>query len=119
MLHGAATRMDPGLGEDQEAAPGTAPGCQVICGGVDTPAVPHPNMPPRCHSMGEPFYPSLNTTSKLSSTVSVPAYSRSSHSSGGVAQASLNDDEYWEEDFQTPHTLYAMWLGERRVAKVN
>ena len=36
--------------------------------------------------------------------MSVLAYARSSHSAGGVAQASLNDDEDWEEDFQTPHT---------------
>ena len=36
--------------------------------------------------------------------MSVPAYARSSHSAGGVAQASLDDDEDWEEDFQTPHT---------------
>ena len=41
---------------------------------------------------------------KLSSAVSIPAYARSSHSAGGVAQASLDDDEDWEEDFQTQHT---------------
>ena len=41
---------------------------------------------------------------KLSSDVSVPAYARSSHSAVGVAQASLDDDEDLEEDFQTPHT---------------
>ena len=35
--------------------------------------------------------------------MSVRAYARSSHSAGGVAQASLDDDEDWEEDFQTPH----------------
>ena len=51
-----------------------------------------------------PFSPSSNTTHKLSSAVSVPAYTRSSHSAGGVAQALLDDDEDWEEDFQTPHT---------------
>ena len=37
--------------------------------------------------------------------MSVLAYARSSHSAGGVAQASLDEDEDWEEDFQTPHTL--------------
>ena len=63
-----------------------------------------PNMLPRCHSVGEPFYPSSNTTPKLSLAVSIPAYARSSHSAGGVAQAMLDDDEDWEEDFQTPHT---------------
>ena len=78
-----------------------------------------PNMPPRCHSKGEPFSPSLNITPKLSSAVSIPAYARSSHSAGGVAQASLDDDEDWEEDFQTPHTPYVTSLGEKRVAKAN
>ena len=33
-----------------------------------------------------------------------PGYARSSHSAGGMAQASLDDDEDWEEAFQTPHT---------------
>ena len=41
---------------------------------------------------------------KLSSAVRIPAYARSSHSAGGVAQALLDDDEDWEVDFQTPHT---------------
>ena len=63
-----------------------------------------PNMPPRCHSMGEPFSPSSNTTPKLSSVMSVLAYAKSSHSERGVAWASLDDDEDWEEDFQTLHT---------------
>ena len=61
-------------------------------------------MPPRCHGMGKPFSPPLNTTPKLSSAVRVPAYARSSCSAGGMAQALLDDDEDWEEDFQTPHT---------------
>ena len=62
-----------------------------------------PNTPPRCRSMGEPFSPSLNTMPKLSLAVSILAYARSSRSAGGMAQASLDDDEDWEEDFQTPH----------------
>ena len=41
---------------------------------------------------------------KLSLAMSIPAYARSSRSAGGVAQALLDDDEDWEEDFQTPHT---------------
>ena len=44
-----------------------------------------PNTPPRCHC-GEPLSPSSNTTPKLSSAMSVPAYARSSclwlHGSG-------------------------------------
>ena len=63
-----------------------------------------PNTLPRRHSAGEPFSPSANTMPKLSLAVSIPAYARSSHSAGGVAQALLDDDEDWEEDFQTPHT---------------
>ena len=40
-----------------------------------------PNMLPRCHC-GKPLSPSSNTTPKLSSALSVPAYARSSHSAG-------------------------------------
>ena len=36
--------------------------------------------------------------------MSIPACAKSSCSAGGVAQALLDDDEDWEEDFQTPHT---------------
>ena len=64
-----------------------------------------PNTPPsRYHSAGELFSPGSDTTPKLSSAVSIPAYARSSCSAGGVAQALLDDDEDGEEDFQTPHT---------------
>ena len=64
-----------------------------------------PNTPPsRYPGVGELFYPSPDTTPKLSSAVSIPAHARSSCSGEGVAQALLNDDEDWEEDFQTPHT---------------
>ena len=79
---------------------------------------PPPNMPLRCHSMGEPFSPSSNTTPKLSSAVSIPAYAGSSCSAGGVAQTLLDDDEDWEED-SDPTPPYTLWLGERRVAKAN
>ena len=61
-------------------------------------------LPPRYHSAGELFSPSLNTMTKLSLAVSIPAYTRSSCSTLGVAQALLDDDEDWEEDFQIPHT---------------
>ena len=53
---------------------------------------------------GGTLFPKLEHHTKLSSAVSVLAYARSSHSAGGVAQASLDDDGDWEEDFQTPHT---------------
>ena len=51
---------------------------------------------------------------KLSSAVSILAYARSSRSAGGVSQALLDDDEDWEEDFQTPHTpVHHMVRGEK------
>ena len=40
---------------------------------------------------------------KLASAVNVPSHARSSHSGGGMAQASLNDEDAWDGDFQTPH----------------
>ena len=40
---------------------------------------------------------------KLASAVNVPSYAQSSHSGGGMAQASLDDEDTWEDDFQTPH----------------
>ena len=62
-----------------------------------------PNMPPRCHYR-EPLSPSSNTMPKLPSAVNIPAYAQSSHSTEGMAQASLDDDEVGEDYFQTPHT---------------
>ena len=41
---------------------------------------------------------------KLALAVNVPSHAWSSHSGGGMAQASLNDDGTWDDDFQTPHT---------------
>ena len=41
---------------------------------------------------------------KLPSAVNVLAYARSSHSGGGMARASLDDEDVWEDDFQTPHS---------------
>ena len=58
----------------------------------------------RYPGVGELFSPSPDTTPKLSSAVNVLVHARSSCSAEGVAQASLDDDEDWEEDFQTPHT---------------
>ena len=62
-----------------------------------------PNMPSRCHC-GEPLSQSSNTMPKLSSAVNVPAYAQSSCSVGGMAWASLDNDEVGEDDFKTPHT---------------
>ena len=63
-----------------------------------------PNMPPRCHC-GEPLSPGADTMPKLILAVNVPAYARSSRSSWGMARASLDDEDVWEDDFQTAHML--------------
>ena len=76
-----------------------------------------PNTPLRCHSAGEPFSPSSNTTPKLSLAVSIPAYARSSHSAGGVAQPCWMMMKTRRRTLR-PHTpLYTTWLGKRRAAK--
>ena len=41
---------------------------------------------------------------KVASEVNIPSYARSSHSSEGMARASLDENDALEEDFQTPHT---------------
>ena len=48
--------------------------------------------------------PDANTMPKLASVVNVPSHAWSSHSGGGMARAFLNDDDAWDDDFQTPHT---------------
>ena len=40
---------------------------------------------------------------KLASTVNIPSHALSSHSDGEMAQASLDDEDAWEDDLQTPH----------------
>ena len=70
-----------------------------------------PNTLPRCHCR-EPLSPSSNTTPKLSSAVNIPAYAQSSCSVGGMAWASLDNDEVGEDDFQTHIPQYAAWLDE-------
>ena len=41
---------------------------------------------------------------KLVSAVNIPSHAQSSHSSGGMAWASLDDEDAWDDDLQTPHT---------------
>ena len=50
-----------------------------------------PHMPLRCYCGA--------------SAVNVLSHAQSSHSSGEMAWASLDDDNAWDDDFQTPHTL--------------
>ena len=61
-----------------------------------------PNRPLRCHC-GAPLFPTADTMPKLASAVNILSYAQSSHSCGGMAQASLDDEDTWEDDFQTPH----------------
>ena len=62
-----------------------------------------PCMPSRCHC-GATLSPDANTMLKLALAINVPSHARSSHSSKGMAQASLDDEDTWDGDFQTPHT---------------
>ena len=62
-----------------------------------------PNMPPRCHC-GGPLSPGANTMPKLALVVNVPAYTHSNRSGRGMARASPDDEDTWEDDFQTTHT---------------
>ena len=41
---------------------------------------------------------------KVASAVNIPSHARSSHSDEGTARTSLNEDDTWEDDFQTSHT---------------
>ena len=41
---------------------------------------------------------------KLASAVNIPSHAWSSHSGGGMAWASLDDEDAWEDDCQTLHT---------------
>ena len=78
-----------------------------------------PNMPPRCHSMGVPFSPSLNTTPKLSSAMSILPYARSRCSVRGWPRPPWIMMKMGRRTSR-PHTPpYATWLGERRVARAN
>ena len=60
-------------------------------------------MPLRCYCRATAS-PDTNTMPKLASAVSVLTHVQSSHSGGGMARASLNDEDAWDDDFQTPHT---------------
>ena len=79
---------------------------------------PSPHMPLRCHHgvtlppctplrcyCGTVASHDVSTMPKVASAVNIPPYARSSHSSEGMAQASLNQDEALEDDFQTQHML--------------
>ena len=58
--------------------------------------------------------PDANTMPKLASAVNIPPHARSSHCGREMAQASLDEDDAWEDDFQTPHMLvhHMVWRGD-------
>ena len=68
------------------------------------------NMPPRCHCW-EPSLQGADTMPKLASVVNILSYARSSCSSRGIARASLDKEDAWEDNFQTLHTLvcHVVW----------
>ena len=47
--------------------------------------------------------PNISTMPKVVSAVNVPSHARSSHSSEGTARASLDENDMWEDYFQTLH----------------
>ena len=61
-----------------------------------------PNMLLRCHCW-EPSSQGADTMPKLALAVNIPSYAWSSHSGGRMARASLDEEDAWEDDFQTPH----------------
>ena len=73
-----------------------------------------PCMPLRCHC-GVTLSPDANTMPKLALAVNVLSHAWSSHSCGEMAWFSLNDEDVWEDDFQTLHTLVhhvVQWEGD-------
>ena len=79
---------------------------------------PPNTLPSRYPGVGELFSPSLDTTPKLSSAVSVLVHARSSHSAEGVTQTWMMM-KTGKRTFR-PHTLPCIvWSGESKVAKVN
>ena len=58
--------------------------------------------------------PNTNTLPKLASAVNILSHAWSSHSGGGMAWASLDDEDAWDDDFQTPHTPvhHVIWREE-------
>ena len=61
-----------------------------------------PCTPSRCHCRAT-LSPDANTMPKLALAVNIPSHAQSSHSCRGMARASLDNEDTWENDFQTPH----------------
>ena len=63
-----------------------------------------PHCMPLRYYCGATASPDANTIPKLASAVNISSHAWSSHSDRGMTQASLNDYDAWDDDFQTPHT---------------
>ena len=74
--------------------------------GVTAPAC----TPLKCYC-GAAASPDISTMPKVVSAVNIPSHAWSSHSSERIAWASLNEDDTWEDDFQTLHTpvCHVVW----------
>ena len=77
-----------------------------------------PCMPLRCYC-GATTSPDANTMPKLASVVNVPSHARCSHSDGGMAWASLNDEDAWDETSKPHRHQSAMLYRERMTAAEN
>ena len=62
-----------------------------------------PCTPLRCYCRAATI-PNVSTMPKVASVVNIPSHAWSSHSGEGMARAFLDEDDAWEDDFQTPHT---------------
>ena len=79
-----------------------------------------PCMPSRCHC-GAALSPDANTMPKLASAVNVLSHAWSSQSCGEMARASLDDEDAWDDDFQTPHMPVhhvVWWEGEPAAGRM-
>ena len=65
-------------------------------------AATSPCIPLRCYCRAATS-PNVSTTPKVALVVNIPSHAWSSHSGEGMARASLNEDDAWEDDFQTLH----------------
>ena len=101
--HEVARGEHPGPGGDPGAALNATPRHQSRGIGMDTPMAHPPCIPSRCHCRAT-LSPDGNTMLKLASAVNIPSHAWSSHSGGGMAWVSLNEEDAWENDFQTSHT---------------
>ena len=78
--------------------PDTSQGDRNGCSHCSSPCIPFR------HHCEAALSPDANAMPKLASAVNIQSHAQSSHSCGEMAHASLDDEDAWEDDFQTPHT---------------